>query len=316
MSRAKGMAEMSDFLLKGDYAAELSKTSAKELDAYRMEKIFYQKLSERFSFLLQITSGKIEEALEEYYKKFEVENIKRIIRATHGKEKINEDQLVPVPRKYQTVNLSALVEADTAEEMVGFLKETPYRGLKDRLGLYVKYNNPLLLEAQLEKIYYDNFWAKLEKMPDNGEVKKLIGTEIDLKNLLYIFSFKHMKMEQQLLGEMMINVNYRLDKNLIRQLINGSYEAIPGLLTWPPYIEVSKKAADLFDKGMLTDAENVFSQYLYSYAETVALSKPNDLVYVFAYLHLCVREAKNLTTLTLGKQLKLSEERILGSLFL
>jgi vacuolar-type H+-ATPase subunit C/Vma6 len=316
MLRAKDLAEVSEFLLKSDYSTELSKIPVKELDAPQMEKTFYQKLSERFSFLVQITSGKTREVLEEYYKGIEVENIKRIIEAMHGKEKIDEDRLIPIPRKYQTVNFSALLGTRTIREMIDLLKETPYRSLRDIVDLYEEYNNPLILEAHVEKTHYNNFWAKLEKASDKDEVKKLIGTEIDLKNLLYIFSFKHMKMKQDLLQEMLINIYYRLPKNLIPELINTSYESIPKVLTWPPYVELAKKVVDLLDKKMLTEAENIFSEYSYSYAEIERIRKPNNFAYIFAYLFLCFKEARNLTTLAIGKQLNLDEEKIRGSLFL
>jgi len=316
MLRAKDIVEISDILFKSDYGAELSKVPIKELDAYQLENIFYQKLSERLSFLFEITSGKIKEALEDYYRKIEVENIKRIIRAIHGKEKISEDRLIHIPRRFQTVNFSALIETHTIREMIDLLKETPYRELKDKIELYEKYNNPLVLESQADKIYYSSLWTKLGEIADKDEVKQLIGTEIDLKNLLHIFSFKHMKMEPEFLKEIMINVYYKLPKSLVPQLIGASYESIPNLLTWPPYVDLTKKAVELLDTGMLTETEHIFSQHLYSYAETAALRNPNSLVYVFAYLNLCLREARNLTTLALGKQLKLEEERIRDSLFL
>jgi V/A-type H+-transporting ATPase subunit C len=316
MSRAKNLKEMSDFLLETDYAAELTGISEKESDGYQMEKIFYKRLSERLSFLLPIASGKIREALEGYCRKLEVENLKKIIRSLHGKERIDEDRLIPIPRRYQTVDSSALVETSTVDEMIGFLNETPYRGLKDGLDLYENSNNPLVLETKLEKIYYSNLWAKLEKIADKGEVRKLIGTEIDLKNMLNFFSFRRMNIEQELFEEMTIKIHYRLPRSLNHKLISSSYEAISEVLTWPPYVELAKKAADLFDRHMLTEAEHIFPEYLYSYAETVSIRKPNSLVYVFAYLLLCFREARNLTALAIGKQLKLEEEKILVLLFL
>jgi vacuolar-type H+-ATPase subunit C/Vma6 len=67
---------------------------------------------------------------------------------------------------------------------------------------------------------------------------------------------------------------------------------------------------------MLAETESIFSQHLYSNAETSALRNPNSLVYVFAYLDLCFKEARNLTTLAIGKQLKLEEEKIRSSLLL
>lgn len=316
MLRAKDIVEMSDVLLKTDYAADLSKLPLKELDAGQLERIFYGKLSERLSYLFQITSGKIRQVLEDYYRKIEVQNIKRILRAIHGKEKLTDADLVPIPRRYQTVNFSALLEVSSIRETTDLLKETPYKNLRDSIDLYEKYNNPLVLEAQTDKIYYNNLWQKLEQIPGSDQVKQLIGTEVDLNNLLHIFSFKQMKMEPDLLRELVINVYYKLPKSYVPQLIAAPYEAISRLLAWPPYVELTRKAADLLDKGMLADAENIFAQHLYSYAEIVALRNPNGLAYVFAYLDLCLREARNLTTLAVGKQLKLEEEKIRSALLL
>jgi vacuolar-type H+-ATPase subunit C/Vma6 len=174
----------------------------------------------------------------------------------------------------------------------------------------------LVLEAQADKIYYSSLWQKLKGIPDSDEVKELLGTEIDLRNLLYIFSFKQMKMDPELLKEMMVAVHYKLPKSIIHQLISTSYETIPRFVTWPPYVDLAKNAVDLLDKGLLSETENLFSQHLYSSAETTALRNPNSLVYVFAYLDLCVKEARNLTTLAVGKQLKLEEEKVRSSLLL
>jgi vacuolar-type H+-ATPase subunit C/Vma6 len=50
LSRAKNLTEMSDFLLKSDYAVELSKISEKELDAYQ---IFSGQTVARFILLVE-----------------------------------------------------------------------------------------------------------------------------------------------------------------------------------------------------------------------------------------------------------------------
>jgi vacuolar-type H+-ATPase subunit C/Vma6 len=301
---------MYDFLLKSEYSKELSKIPVKELDAYKLEKVFYEKLSERFFFFLQITSGKTRQVLEHYCRKIEVENLKRIIRAIHAKEKISEDQLIPIPRKYQTINFSALLETRTIREMIELLRESGFENLRKAIDLYEKYENPRVIEAEADKIYYQSFWKTLEKAINKDEVRDLVGTEIDLKNLLNVFTLKYTKVEPELFQQTTINVYYRLSKSLIQQTASLSYQAIPELLTWPKYVELAEKAVELMDKGMMSETENIFSQYLYSYTETTALRKPNNLVYVFAYLELCFREARNLTTLAIGKQLRLEDEKI------
>lgn len=316
MVKAGNVAEMVGFLSKSDYSAELGKFPAKELDAYLLETIFYHKLSDRFSTIIQISSERVGQALEQYYQKLEVEDIKRIIRAKHEKAEITEKQLIPIPRKYQNVNLQALSEAHTMSEMIDFLRVTPYGVLRDKVDLYYEYNNPLVLEAAAEKVYYRNLWRKLKDVLKRDEILGLLGTEIDLKNLLLIFSSKHIKMERELIEELTMETHYRLSKNAITSMINVPYGDIPSLLTWQPYAMLAKKAVTLFKEGEFTEMENAFSRYIYSNAENLTLRKPNSLAYVFAYLDLCFRETKNLTTLAIGKQLRLDEQKIKNLLLL
>jgi len=316
MLRQTEVSEIYDFLLRSEYSKDLGMISMEELDAHELEKIFYQKLSQRFFFLFQMTSGKTGQVLEDYCRRIEVENLKRVTRALHAKEKISEGQLIPIPRKYQTVNFQAVLQSRTVKEMISFLRETAYEGLREIAGLYEEYNNPQVIETEADRIYYELLWKKLDKIVDEDEIRDLIGTEIDLKNLLNTLSLKYKGVGQEFLQRTVINIHYRLPRDFIQEAASASYQKIPDVLTWPKYVELTAKAVELMNGEMISEAESVFSQHLYSYAETAALRNPNNLVYVFSYLYLCFREARNLTTLATGKQLRLDDEKIRRLLFL
>jgi vacuolar-type H+-ATPase subunit C/Vma6 len=200
--------------------------------------------------------------------------------------------------------------------MVDLLGETVYRDLKNALAIYERYGNPLVIEAQETRICYELIWRSLRGIADQTAVRELIGTEIDLKNLQYILSFKYMHMEEELLEKLIIDIKYKLPKDLAQQLAGISYQNVPEHLTWPRYREIARKAVELMSKGKLSDTENLFLQQLYSYAETIAVRNPNNLVYVFTYLELCFREARNLTSLIVGKQLRMEDEKIRSLLLL
>jgi len=313
--RTKNMVEMVDLLMKTEYASELSEIPTEEVDADHLERIFYQTLSDRFAFLLMITGGKIKEALEEYYRRIEVENIKRILRAKHGKEDISESQLLPYQRKYQKANLQAMLKTGTVTEAISLLKETIYSAVAERIDLYEKYSSPLVLEAHLDKSYYSSLWKHLRKLVDNERVKELVGTEIDLKNILYVLSFKFMKMEREL-PEAIIDIRYKLPRDLSQIIIAADFGAVPEILMWPSYVQLARKTIALFEEKKLVEAEQAFYQYLCSFSESLMLENPNNLVYVFAYLQLCVREQRNLVALAVGKQLRMEEGKIQSLLFL
>lgn len=316
MSRSKDLTEICDFLLKTGYSKELGKIPIEEVDASRLERIFYQKLSGRLFFLLSITSGKIRMALEDYCRKIDVENLKTITRAIHAHEKIGEDRLIPIPRKYQTVNFAVLLQSQNLQEMVTLLRASSFKSLADVMEVYEKYGNPLVIEAQADKACYEKLWKDIGQIQEKHKIRTLVETEIDLKNLLLLLSLKYMNVDIPLIQKIMINIRHKLPRDLVQQFGTVSFDSIPDFLTWPPYKELAKKTVDLISKGLLNDVENIFSRFTYSNAEAATLRNPNSLTYVFAYMQLCFREARNLTTLATGKQLKLDDEKIRSVLFL
>ena len=307
--------DVTNFLAERDYSIDLNRFPPKEVDAYLLEKIVYRKLSDRFASILKIASGKIGSALQQYYRILEVENLKKIIRAKHENIRVTESQLIPVARKYQTVNFPALLETRDMSEMIQLLSETPYSVLKDRLDTYNRYSNPLILEAAVDSAYYENLWKKIEGLPHSDDVEQLIGTELDLKNLLLVFASKEMNMNRELFNELVMKRHYRLQKSIIDRMSEAQYRTIPELLMGQYYADLAKEAADLFQKERFTEIENSFSRYVYSNAERIMVRKPNSLVYVFGYLSLCFKEARNLTTLSIAKQMGMDEEKTRNLLF-
>ena len=122
--KTKGLKEVSDNLLKTEYGAEISKLPTKEVDAVTLEEIFLRTLVNRFFFVIREAQGKIQDLLTRYCARFEVENIKRVIRAKHSGEIIEEPNLIPLPREYTLVNFPALLNAKDVDEVVGLLRET------------------------------------------------------------------------------------------------------------------------------------------------------------------------------------------------
>jgi vacuolar-type H+-ATPase subunit C/Vma6 len=316
MLRSKNMAEVYDILLNTDYSADLGRLSPEELDIVKLEQVFQQNLSKRLYATLQMASGRTKELLEEYSRRIEAENLKRLVRAIHGNQNLSEEQLIPVPRKYQTVNFNALLQCHTIREMAELLRETNYRNLAESLDAYEKLKNPLVIEAQLDKSVFNGIWKKLGKAPNKDKLKDLFGTEIDLRNLLNILSLKYTGAGQEIIEETVINIGYRIPRTLAQKLGGVPYQSIAELVSWPTYAKVVRTAADFANKGMLSEAENTFLGYIYFHVEKTAMRNPNDLVYVFAYLELCFREAKNMVTLTVGKQLKLDDAKIQNLLLL
>jgi vacuolar-type H+-ATPase subunit C/Vma6 len=131
-----------------------------------------------------------------------------------------------------------------------------------------------------------------------------------------VLAAKYMKLEPSLVRKRVIDLKYRLRETAVSKLISSDVQEAPMVPLWPSYSNLVSRAVELIGEGKIVEMQSLFSKYLYSYAERMSVRNPNSLVYVFSYLQLCVREARNLTALAIGKQTKLSEEKLGGLLFL
>lgn len=310
LAKAKTLRDVADNLMKTEYAAELSQLPTQERDAVTLEDVFLRKLVDRFFFLRRTAQGKIQELLNRYCARFEIENIKRIIRAKHG-QAAEQPNLIPVPREYTLVNFPALQKAKDIDEVVSLLRETPYHTISEKLQTYRETGTTLILEAALDGIYFSKVWELARKRKG---VRDLTGEELDLRNLLLALSLKHAGASSKLIEDAMIPLSYHLPNTTLRTMIQGRVENAPSMLP-TLYSKLASEAVSLLTHDSSTPAEGLFFKQLYGDASSALKSHPLQAGYIIAYLLLCEAEAKNLVSIVTGKQLNLSEEAITRQLF-
>jgi V/A-type H+-transporting ATPase subunit C len=308
--------EMVSILLQTDYGNELSRIADAKPTAIHLERIFREKLSTRWYLLPQVISGKISRIIEEYCARLEIENLKEIIRSIHGRHAISTEELIKIPRRYQRVNFPAVVMARTIDEFARLLNETPYASLQSHVQEYQLYANPILLEAHLDATYYSGMWNHVSKRRYRKTLRPLIGTEVDLKNLELILTGKYLKLEQALIRTLLVKASYRLPKTDVVRLMSRDISELPEVQIYQPYSGLLRRAVDLLLDDKAPEMQTVFPRYLFAYASKMMVRHPNALSYVLAYMQLCLREEKNLTTLAVGKQFKTDQERLMLLLLL
>lgn len=311
LARAKNLRDVSDSLLKTDYAIELSNLPTHEQDAATLENVILRKLVERFFFVRRSAQGKMQDILTRYCARFEVENIKRVIRAKHGGQAAEESNLIPLEREHTLVNFPALLKAKDVDEVGSLLRDTQYHSILEKLQPYKESGTTLILEAALDKIYFSRIWELVDKIHGT---RNLIGEEIDLRNLLTLFSLKTRGVSPRLIEDATIQISYALPKTTLQSLIQSRIEEAPPLLRGG-YSKLASEAASLLKADSSLLLERLFFRYLYGDASAALMTHPLQAEYVIAYLLLCEAEAKNLVSIVTGKQLNLSEEEISNGLF-
>jgi len=153
-----------------------------------MERVFYRKFIERIEKIVELTPKKIGEFLMGYYQmRFEVVNLKRILRGKFSDASEDEIRLSLIPiSAYQVASYEDLVKADSLESVVEMLRGTPYAKVSEQMPLYEEHDALWPLELMLNYLNASAVFEAVKKLPtrDRRIVRKLVELETDIENVL------------------------------------------------------------------------------------------------------------------------------------
>ena len=153
-----------------------------------LEKVFYQKFIERMMGIVDLAPPNIGDFLQSYYYlRFEVVNLKRIIRGKFSglpTSKIIES-LIPIT-PYKVEGYEELVGVESFQDAVMRLEGTPYEPLISSLELTEKYDALWPVEIALNYLSARVVFKSLERLPQNdrGLVRRIVQAEADVENFL------------------------------------------------------------------------------------------------------------------------------------
>jgi len=153
-----------------------------------LEKAFYQKFIERMMGIVDLAPANIGDFLHSYYYlRFEVINLKRIIRGNYSGIPVSQIimSLIPIT-PYRVESYEDIVETGAFEETVRRLEGTPYSSLVSTLELSERYDAIWPVEIALNHLNASAVFKSLERLPpgDRGLVRKIVQIEADVENFL------------------------------------------------------------------------------------------------------------------------------------
>lgn len=302
LAKAGTLEQIADKLMPTEYAKDISRPSSGKIYASELEAAFLKRMVSRFFFVTSIAYKDFKSFVLAYARRFEVENIKRVIRAKHTGEGVG--QLIPLSAEQTSVNFKDLLEAKDVAEAVRSLSKTAYAPLAESLNMYNEYKTTLVLESHMDKIYYDAVSLGAKKLKDR-DITRLIGMEIDTKNLVMLITMKDRKINPKLVEHLIIK-NGRLSEERLVSMSRSGLGEIESALKGTPYSEAVGKAVEALGKkmGMYKVETSLLRPMLKEVKST--MNKSLHLPFVISYLVKSEMEAKNLIAITMAKQLKLS----------
>ena len=131
--------------------------------------------------------GIVKEVISLYLERYDFEKLKILLRIWHRKSEITP----PIIHQKIVYNFpsQAIIEAADLNDIANLLINTPfYKIIVDSVDYYNEKKTLFYIEIALDKDFYQRFWGLTQnlKKKDREISNRLLGIEIDLKNLLWM----------------------------------------------------------------------------------------------------------------------------------
>jgi len=263
----------------------------------------------------EIISGLITVFLTHY----EMENLKHAIRIWRRKDPGAKAEAIFQNNIVHYIPCEEILAAPDIESIIVLLQNTPYKApLLTMVDLYKKNDAVFYLEIALDIDYYRRLKQAAEKFPrrDRGILERIIGIEIDIKNINWISRFKHYY-DLPLIDVLRYQIPHGFEvggdfvskaysaadlSGLISGLLTRFYERIPTLTF------TRETVSNLY---ML---ESVLWQFFVDHLRALLQGFPFSIGAVLSYIKLKQIETNNIISILNGKYLAVDRDRIRSSL--
>jgi vacuolar-type H+-ATPase subunit C/Vma6 len=161
-----------------------------------------------------------------YYLRFEILNVKRILRGKFSDLPVDtiKGYLVPM-EPYQAPDYHSLIETESFEDTVLMLRGTQYESIEANLELTREYDALWPIEQALNHLYAISVLTSLASLSrtDRSLVRSILKFEVDIENLLNAIKHRRLKKEDQEIHKLeeLFPITFDIDLNKIRALIKA-----------------------------------------------------------------------------------------------
>ncbi len=333
---AKLKAMYSKILTDSDYEELLTKKSVKDVCAYlkstdsyrevlekvseydihrgQMEILLEQELVNEYVRLYNFVDHKKRALLEFWFIRYEVEFLKREISYiyTHearSSDEVNQSKFDAFFETHTKINGEIMRNATSLSDCIEACKDTPYADLLQRAeNLDADFFS---IGMMLDTYYYMAIWSTINRSLDSKQAvlfKRLIGTKIDMLNLMWIYrGKKYFDFPDEIIFTYIIPVRYKLTEEVIRQLVTAD-----GAERFMDMVNTVTVYGALFEHC----SEGRFPEENYRYiynklSKNIFVNHSESMVAIYAYLNLKEVELNNITAITEGIRYSLNTEAIL-----
>ncbi|MGZ4936565.1 MAG: V-type ATP synthase subunit C [Halobacteriota archaeon] len=299
--------EIIRFIEESEYKDEVDELARSYSGIDLLEFALHRNMAHTFRKLMDITIGEPHYLIVEYLRRWDIWNIKTIIRGKSYGASDEEIARVLVPAGELSIDfLMSLIRKTDAQEVISSLEGTIYyKPIAD-----IEYHESLMkLEDELDKFYYRRMIEVVSAVTGNSLFLKFIKMEVDIANIKTLFRLKEAEIfGPEALEHTVPHGLYVTDRQMVK-MANASLEDFISMLKTYRYWNA---IADAFSETAVStrDVEQLLDKYLADHAWRIARYHPLSILPILGYMVSKSVEVENLTAIARGKEANLPEEII------
>ena len=233
---------------------------------------------------------------------YEIKCVKSIFRKSFSDGK-NEDIIIQKVKKWTETLFEDIRGIETVQNLEEFFNAIKRMKYSKILKKYQEQENVSVFEAEndMDKFYFETVYDKIKT---EEVLKKIIGSEIDLLNVLWIFRIKkYYKFDIEKLEQILIKRHYKLSPEIIKKLIQTStFEEIKEIMKNTVYKEIFTEENEI---------EENMDKYLYNVNKKIFRKNISSIAYILAYINMIDYENNDIINAIEGIRYNLDKNEIL-----
>ena len=309
-----GPSEIARFMEETEYEREINALGTRFSGVDLIEYALNRNLAKHFDDLLEWSEGKLYDRIARYLRKFDVWNLKTIIRGIYTEsdpEEVRTDLIRAGELDDRTID--RLVEVDSIEDVIELLDGTIFaEPLADAYEEFETGGTLVPLENALDRAFYENLLEDLGRPQEGPEAKyvEFLQAEIDFRNARNALRLARSGADLDP-AAYYIDGGVLFDESELNRLVGHYDELVDHIAENKRYGDRLSGALDqLRDADSLIQFEHALDAALLEYADTLSSVYPTSMSPVLSFVLAKEREVENIRAIARGREVGLDENEI------
>ncbi|WIV65790.1 V-type ATP synthase subunit C [Natrialbaceae archaeon AArc-T1-2] len=309
-----GPSGIARFMEETEYEREINALGTRFSGVDLVEYALNRNLAKHFHDLLEWSEGRLYDLIARYLRKFDVWNVKTIIRGIYTEtppEEIKTD-LIRAGELEDNV-LDRLVEVDSIDDAIEVLDGTIFHDpLEEAYEEYEQTEMLIPLENALDREFYENLLEDLGRSEEGPEALyvEFLEAEIDFRNARNALRLARSGADLDP-AEFYIEGGVLFTEAELSRLVNDYDELVSHIADNQRYGDrLSSALTRLREAESLIQFEHALDAALLEYADRLSSIYPVSVSAVLSYILAKEREVENIRAIARGREVGLTESEI------